>query len=990
MAALDPIPPGVKALALVLFLTVCAALTYVLVAEERSAPPRVSEPAAVPGPAAASDSGEPRAASGPGEKAVGRQGARSGGTRAATGTGARSRAAPRPSKSARYPGRVDVTGAGPAPEPALPDDPLARSLLGKVKDGNGVPIAGAVIMLDPSWRWVRAQKDRASLALTTLTGADGSFVLGPLPFDSTRRFRASAAYRLKIQAPGYYPEAEWFHLGEEHEVLLEIPGSLGGRVEFKGRERTPCAGAKVTFTGPEGRRSTAYRIECDVDGRFFHKELRPGSYTVSIVPRNRPPVAPTTVVIRSREHTDVRFEVEKGVTVHGQVTARSTGQPLAGVTVFTAQGYENRLVTGADGRFLLEGLPRKTTVKFFKTGYLPSDVAIEVKEGEEAKVADAALLRPATVHGKVVGPDGAPVVDARVAINEIDDRSLRTDAEGEFTISGVWPAEDLRVRAWKRGFEGAKSTPFSAGDGHVVTNILVRLGAAREPEASSPAPKRITAREWLRRGRRLGHGVATGTVLDPEGKPVAGAKVEVLRTYASSRFRLGPYDQFYHGQVYLTTRTDALGNFRFEMLPIGRFFVGVRARNFLQQEGETFELLEASLPHDEIIRLVRGFWVEAVFQDQEGRPLRRRHLVLTREYQRFGDRIRAVTDAEGKARIGPVGVRRYRILVLGGSVRYHPKEVSFQEGEVAFITLQRTTLAAKGGEIKGTVFRGDTGAPAPEFWIALLSPAGKVEQRFADSQGRFTWSRLRDGAYRVGAWTDDGWVTREFAEAVVKSDVPTPPLMLMVYEGGRVGGVVLDPSGKPLGGARVSVHSADRGARLVATAKTDSEGEFKIAGLVPGSYVAVAAHDHWVEGSTSFTVEVGTAPRIRIGTLDEGATASVTVLDSDGRPVHGAELTIVRSNGRIFVPTAAQIERRFQQLKRFRPTLEWGPFYVSFFYSDRNGRLLHPFIPPGRYRFRANKGSLVSGSVEARMVDGRRTSVRLVLPSRAPVEPAGK
>jgi protocatechuate 3,4-dioxygenase beta subunit len=981
MAALASLPPGVKALVLVLFLTICAALTYVLIADERSAPPRVSE--------RASDPGGPPAAREPGENRAGLRGARSDGPRTPPDTGAKRRAEPRPSKTAKAPAQVNVTGASPIPAPALPDDPLARSLLGKVQDESGVPIAGAVVMLDPSWRWVRAQKDRANLALTTMTGADGSFVLGPLPFDSTRRFRPSAAYRLKIRAPGYYPEAEWFHPGEEREVLLQVPGSLGGRVAFKGRERAPCAGAKITFTGPEGRRSTAYRVECDVDGRFFHKELRPGSYTLTIVPRNRPPVAPTTVVIRAREHTDVRFEVEKGVTVHGRVTARSTGQPLAGVTVFTAQGYENRLVTGADGRFLLQGLPRKATVKFFKTGYLPADVSIEAKEGEEAKVADAALLRPATVQGKVVGPDGAPVVGARVAINEIDDRRLRTRAEGEFTIPGVWPAENLRVRAWKRGFEGAKSLPFSAGDGQVVTNILVRLGAGAA-QASPGAPTRITPREWLLRGRRLGHGVAKGTVLGPEGKPVAGAKVEMLRTYPSVRFRLGPYDRFYHGQVFLTTRTDALGNYRFERLPVGLFLVGVSAQDFLQQEGETFELLESSLPHDEIIRLSRGFWVEAEFQDQVGRPLGRRRLVLTREYQRFGKRIRVRTDAEGKARIGPVGVRRYRILVWGGNVRYHPKEVSFRKGEVALITLERTTLALKGGEIKGTVFRGDTGAPAPEFWIALVSPAGKVEQRFADSQGRFTWSRLEDGAYQVGAWTDDGWVTRKFAEATVKSDVPTPPLMIMVHEGGRVSGAVLDPSGSPLGGARVSVHSGDPGARLVATAKTDSDGKFTIAGLVPGKYVAVAAHDHWVEGTTPFTVEVGKAPTIRIRTLDEGATASVTVVDAHGRPVHGAELTILRSNGRIFVPTAAQIERRFQQLKRVRPTLEWGPFYVSFFYSDRDGRLLHPFIPPGRYRFRADKGSLVSSPVEARMVDRRRTSVRLVLKSRAPVRPAGK
>lgn len=139
--------------------------------------------------------------------------------------------------------------------------------------------------------------------------------------------------------------------------------------------------------------------------------------------------------------------------------------------------------------------------------------------------------------GTVIDAEGRPIAGANVAICFMEgqggsisvekEHAVRTDAQGRYVVQAIprqWPEgkpTKLRVIVYKDGYVGVESEPcvFQPGDNGTQVGDPIRL----EPGVS-----------------------LSGTVVDPEGRPVVGASVEVAGSWSQGTrtYKTGPAGRF--------------------------------------------------------------------------------------------------------------------------------------------------------------------------------------------------------------------------------------------------------------------------------------------------------------------------------------------------------------------------------------------------------------------------------------------------------------
>ena len=897
------------------------------------------------------------------------------------------RAAPRPAT-----GPVKRTPGEFQPAPAR----VEPCLLGLVRNMEGRSVAGAIATLVPR-RPRRVDKDEPPEAPpAAVTDDHGHFRIELRVGDAHGSTRAWPLHRVSIRAAGYLTTVMSFRPGQEQEVILGRPGSLGGRVFLEGPEEEPCPDTRIVLDGPRRKKyATGQNARTDSQGVFRISALMPGSYSLDTFPPGAPPLPRCTVHVREGEHTEVRLEIERGVTVSGQVTARGSGQPLSGVTVTSWATCDKPVLSDAQGRYRLQGLPSRITIKFIKDGYLAADAILEAPSGAKEKNVDVALSRPGTIHGTVLGPDGRPAPSAHVAL--VNEKHIYTNQAGAFTIPNVWPGENQRVRAWLHGTGEGLSLPFAVRDGKTVSGLVVSLRPALPKPAKNPVPVQEPtiplARTRTPGASFLGDGVVTGCVRDDTGVPVAGARVELFRASSSQDGgRRSDFPWVYSPRPFRETHTNPDGTFRIDRLPAGAYRLGARADTFTPHMSGRFTLTGSPVPRNEDVSLEPAFSLICAFQDASGRPLRRAAITAQQVHYPQASRVQVLTDDQGKALLGPVGAVPYRVFVRQAGRYFASRQFTFERDTIPVLSfsLGRTTTGRPEDTVKveGKVVHASTGAPISWFWVRLQSDRGSFRQQFADVTGRFCWVQVKPGRYTVEAGTDDGCVSTDRIEVHVDPDQPAPPLTIPVHPGGKVAGQVLDPTGRPAARAQVALHRGEPGAP-VAKETAGVDGRFSFAGLAPGAYEVRAFLDPWVEATSSVTVQTGQIATVEIPLLEAGGTLSILAVEQGGGVVSSVSVTIRRPDRSVFTPTLAQIKRRFRTVKLARPELPWSEFFLSVFQTNESGELTCPYVPPGRYTVRGSetRTGREAKPVEVVVADRALARVTLVLPAEPPAPP---
>jgi len=171
------------------------------------------------------------------------------------------------------------------------------------------------------------------------------------------------------------------------------------------------------------------------------------------------------------------------------------------------------------------------------------------------------LLPFASVSGKVVNPDGKPIADAEVEVSPVTpnpfpignlEQKVRTDKQGQFKVGELWAGNfSLRVESERYRTTGVASNVVWVAPGQSKTVTIV----------AAPVKKPIA----------LG-AIVSGQVIDPEGKPVAEATVQLNKQLPS------PWG-FFEAKPSDPVKTDEEGQFELKNVPSGWHVLSARTKD---------------------------------------------------------------------------------------------------------------------------------------------------------------------------------------------------------------------------------------------------------------------------------------------------------------------------------------------------------------------------------------------------------------------------
>lgn len=153
---------------------------------------------------------------------------------------------------------------------------------------------------------------------------------------------------------------------------------------------------------------------------------------------------------------------------------------------------------------------------------------------------------------------------------------------------------------------------------------------------------------------------------------------------------------------------------------------------------------------------------------------------------------------------------------------------------------------ASGAAIQGTVVENSSGRPLARALVTLVTigahGAGGSFSVRANSSGQFVFSELRAGAYLISA-SRTGFAPMRYGQKTWKA-AGTPIFMpdaesnfvaeLRLRRLGAIAGTVWDENQVGVPEQSVAVYQAIRPPRMVAKAKTDDRGVYRVGGLEPG------------------------------------------------------------------------------------------------------------------------------------------------------------
>jgi protocatechuate 3,4-dioxygenase beta subunit len=269
--------------------------------------------------------------------------------------------------------------------------------------------------------------------------------------------------------------------------------------------------------------------------------------------------------------------------VSGRVTLHGKGLPGVTITAysqpFMGQGMPLKAVTDQEGNYRLTKIPPGTyQISQFAPIYVSAELSptgmrgksLILAESDDVKNIDFALERGGVITGKVTDPEGRPVIEERVMLADVQNKTdgpgavygisdrYMTDDRGVYRIYGVPPGR-YRVSAGT-----SESDPYgSIRPGRVVYRQtyypdVVDAAAAKVVEVTAGS-EAVGINISL--GRSLPSFSASGRVIDGEtSQPVSGVRFMLQRQTAD-----GP------STMPIMSASNSQGEFRVENIAPGKY-----------------------------------------------------------------------------------------------------------------------------------------------------------------------------------------------------------------------------------------------------------------------------------------------------------------------------------------------------------------------------------------------------------------------------------
>ena len=439
-----------------------------------------------------------------------------------------------------------------------------------------------------------------------------------------------------------------------------------------------------------------------------------------------------------------------------------------------------------------------------------------------------------------------------------------TDAEGRWTLGNVPPSLNLDLRL-----------KFSHPD--YISDR--EWGTSQDQQGLDLKALRSRKATIIMRGGL----VATGTVTDPQGKPIAGAVV--VRG-----------DNPYHEVGSQEVRTDEHGRYQFPPLPAGPLNITVMAQGWMPALRKV-EIGPGMKPFDFCLEPGRELRIR--FVDTAGKPIPGVYVMIAKwrgGESLYNHRHPNVLDTHILGQADENGLYRWS-WAPGDSVSYVFEKDGFVRQEATFTAgaSEQTVTLPQVLRIFGKVTDAATGRPIPNgtaIPVAESAPGRLFTERkglriFRDGTYTIEGNRFRaDSSYRVRI---EAAGYRSALSEAVRPGTPNATVDFQLVAAAAVEGRILDQQGNPVKDARVylatssqilmnNVWEGDDGAGPFLRAVASADGRFTFPSQFE-RYAVLAVHDKGY-------AEVNLEPDQRPGDLTLRAWAKVEGrLLQSGQPV---------------------------------------------------------------------------------------------------------
>lgn len=373
--------------------------------------------------------------------------------------------------------------------------PEANTIVGRVTDLTGKPIAGAKVFV---WE----ATERAPLTVATTAENDGSFRLGPGPAKPSNDLfvEAEGFARLRVASVPSYSRCA----ADVGTLALESGTRLRGRVTDELGKPLPAVPIEIltwlqVTSGCISQDGPLRSLRSDVDGSFTTPALGPGDHRLCFAVEGRIRVECQQSLAPGDGGRDLgTIALVPDTPIRGRVVGPG-GKPVTGAQVYCDYDYAHAAKTDADGRFELRGHPAAAkqvwaSASGFVRGQwaLPADhtkVTIELQAAHQirGRVVDAATGAPVRI-GEVWVSHVVRHLDGGIDFLEHASDDWEQPETGRFCIHYDESGE-LQITATAGGYRPGELLLPSMAAPLDLEDIVVRLNRADSAAATDAAAK---------------------------------------------------------------------------------------------------------------------------------------------------------------------------------------------------------------------------------------------------------------------------------------------------------------------------------------------------------------------------------------------------------------------------------------------------------------------------------------------------------------------
>lgn len=704
---------------------------------------------------------------------------------------------------------------------------------GQVIDTYGLPVGLADVVAASMGEWESPSR--------TTTGPEGQFTLSGLS-EGPFAVGASKAGTGKGQLANVSPGAI------DITIVLDPAAMITGRVYDEatgdGIEDIAVSADEVLFGGSGRRRSALTELRAqktDADG-YYELSVEPGDYTVLVHesgPYMRPPPYPSEVTVGKGTHIDrIDFSLLRGGSISGTVLD-AAGEGVGGVRIWyivmPRMDFAEK-TTAEDGTYEFRGLrPGETYRLQAKPGvHGASEVLpVHMPAVEDITGVDLRLGSGAAVYGRVVDTLNRGIEAMSVKLFAIFHGGLTTlslaygepettGAQGYFTFAQVMPGE-YRV--------GLADDEFTTTEDYWYTFTVHRD---------------VDFDDLLIVARRKEEGFISGSVTDPQGRPMADVFVSAYSTEGE--------------QTSGEDKTSSDGTFAIEKLGGGEIFqVRARAWSRPANSQRSFEATRLDVPVNssdvELVLGLSGRIAGRVLDAVSGAPVQRFEIRPARYYDPENGETHYPLGQKGwteyvssTGEFVLTGLHESPVRIAARANGYEVAMTDFVEaipgGTVADIVIRLTS----GASLVGTVLDA-AGAPLRGVLVAPFAGNPQIHSLqladsfvLTDSEGCFRIDGLSPGHLNIGAWLQ-GYAMNAVFDVELTGNRPAEAHFTLAPEG-RLEGTVFEGTEPAINvGVFAKVEEGDIPFGI--SDRTRANARFSLRGMPAGRYRVEVDDKRW-------------------------------------------------------------------------------------------------------------------------------------------------